>query len=33
MPQLNLEAGVPTVQLVGPQTTKEELMEIYLEGL
>ena len=31
MPQLNLEVGVPAIQLVGPQTTKEELMEIYLE--
>ena len=31
MPQLNLEAGVPTVELVGPQMTKKELMEIYLE--
>ena len=31
MPQLNPEVGIPTVQLVGPQTTKEELLEIYLE--
>ena len=31
MLQLNLEVGVPAVQLVGPQTTKEELMEIHLE--
>ena len=31
MPQLNPEAGVPTVQLVGPEMTKEELLEIYLE--
>ena len=31
MPQLNLEAGIPAVQLVGPETTKEELLEIYLE--
>ena len=31
MPQLNLEAGVPAIQLVGPQTTKEELLDIYLE--
>ena len=23
--------GTPTVQLVGPETTKEELLEIYLE--
>ena len=31
MPQLNPEAGAPAIQLVGPETTKEELMEIYLE--
>ena len=31
MPQLNPEAGAPTIQLVGPDTTKEELMEIYLK--
>ena len=31
MPQLNLEAGVPAVQLVGLETTKEELLEKYLE--
>ena len=31
MPQLNPEAGVPAVQLVGPETTKEELLEMYLE--
>ena len=31
MPQLNLEVGIPTVQLVGPETNKEELLEIYLE--
>ena len=31
MPQLNPEVGVPAIQLVGPQMTKEELMEIYLE--
>ena len=31
LPQLNPEAGVPTIQLVGPDTTKEELFEIYLE--
>ena len=30
MPQLNPEVGAPTVQLVGLETTKEELMEIYL---
>ena len=31
MPQLNLEVGIPAIQLVEPQTTKEELMEIYPE--
>ena len=31
MPQLNPEAGTPPVLLVGPETTKEELLEIYLE--
>ena len=31
MPQLNPEAGIPAVQLVGPGTTKQELLEIYLE--
>ena len=31
MPQLNPEAGVPAIQLVGLETTKEELLEIYLE--
>ena len=31
MPQLNLEVGVPAVQLVGLEMTKEELLEIYLE--
>ena len=31
LPQLNLEAGIPAVQLVGPETTKEELLELYLE--
>ena len=31
MPQLNLEVGTPAVQLVGLETTKKELMEIYLE--
>ena len=31
MPQLNLEADIPAVQLVGSETTKEELLEIYLE--
>ena len=31
MPQLNPEVGIPAVQLVGPETTKEELLELYLE--
>ena len=31
MPQLNPEVGIPAIQLVGPETTKEELLEIYLE--
>ena len=31
MPQLDLEAGIPTVQLVGPETTREQLLDIYLE--
>ena len=31
MPQLNPEAGVPTTELVGPETSREELLEIYLE--
>ena len=31
MPQLDPEAGVPTVELVGPGTSREELLEIYLE--
>ena len=31
LPQLNPEAGVPTIQLVGLETTKEELLEVYLE--
>ena len=31
MPQLDPEAGAPAIQLVGPEITKEELMEIYLE--
>ena len=31
LPQLNPEVSVPTVQLVKPQMTKEELLEIYLE--
>ena len=31
LPQLNPEAGVPSVQLVGPEMSKEELLELYLE--
>ena len=31
MPQLNLEAGLPAVELVGPETSREELLELYLE--
>ena len=31
MPQLNPEAGVPTIQLVWPETSREELLDIYLE--
>ena len=31
LPQLNPEAGIPTVQLVGPEMSKEELLELYLE--
>ena len=31
MPQLDPEAGVPTIELVGPETSREELLEIYLE--
>ena len=31
MPQLNPEVGIPTVELVGPGTIREELLEIYLE--
>ena len=31
MPQLNQEVGIPTIQLVGLEMTKEELLEIYLE--
>ena len=31
MPQLNPEAGIPAIQLVGLETTKEELLEMYLE--
>ena len=31
LPQLNPEVGIPAVQLVGPETSKEELQELYLE--
>ena len=31
MPQLDPEVGVPTIKLVGPETSREELLEIYLE--
>ena len=31
LPQLNPEAGVPAVQLVGLETPKEELQELYLK--
>ena len=31
LPQLNPEAGIPAVQLVGPETSKKELLELYLE--
>ena len=31
MPQLNPEAGVPAVQLVWLETSREELLDIYLE--
>ena len=31
MPQLNPEVGIPAIQLVGPEMTKEELLELYLE--
>ena len=31
MPQLNPEVGIPAVQLVGPETTKKEQLELYLE--
>ena len=31
MPQLNLEAGIPAIQLVGPETSEKELQELYLE--
>ena len=31
MPQLNPAAGAPAIQLVGPEMSKEELQELYLE--
>ena len=31
MPQLNPEAGIPAIELVGLGTSREELLEIYLE--
>ena len=31
MPQLNPEAGIPAIELVGPETSREELLEIYLK--
>ena len=31
MPQLNPEVGVPTIQLVWQETSREELLDIYLE--
>ena len=31
LPQLNPEVGVPAIQLVGPETPKEELHDLYLE--
>ena len=31
MPQLNPEVVIPAVELVGPRTSREELLEIYLE--
>ena len=31
LPQLNPEAGAPAVHLVEPETSKEELLELYLE--
>ena len=29
--QQNPEVGIPTIQLVGPETSKEEMQELYLE--
>ena len=31
MPQLDPEAGIPTVQLVHPEIDREQLLELYLE--
>ena len=31
MPQLNPEVGIPAVQLIGLEMSKEELLELYLE--
>ena len=31
MPQLDPKVGVPTIELVGPGTSRKELLEIYLE--
>ena len=31
MPQLNPEVGVPTIELVSPERSREELIEIYQE--
>ena len=31
MPQLNPEVGILAVELVGPETSREELLEIYLK--
>ena len=31
LPQLNLEASIPAIQLVGPETSEKELQELYLE--
>ena len=31
MPQLDPEVGVPAIKLVGPETSREELLEIYLK--
>ena len=31
MPQVNPEVGIPAIQLVGLEMTREELLNIYLE--